>query len=128
MQLTLILHKKLFTDVPLFRRTDTRVVCLMLQQMRPMIALPHEVILEQGVQARGLFILTRGSVEVVKLKQPKKAPRPSIGRDVRRVCGVAPRMMLDGDADPAIADRMGCAARSGPLRVGPRRGTAHRPL
>ena len=76
LQLTLILHRKLFTDVPLFQNTDTRIVCLMVQQMRPMISLPNEVIIEEGTPAKGLFVITKGKCVVTQAVVPTEGEPP----------------------------------------------------
>ena len=67
LQLTLLSHRKLFRGVPLFRNTDTRIICMLIQHMRPLIALPGEVVLREGTEGAGLFMIEKGMVEVVKL-------------------------------------------------------------
>ena len=69
LQLTMTMHKKLFTDVPLFRHTDTRIVCVMVQRMQPVISLPGEVILEEGCAAKGLFVLQKGQCDVLIVRE-----------------------------------------------------------
>ena len=69
LQLTMTMHRKLFTDVPLFRHTDTRIVCVMVQRMQPVISLPGEVILEEGCAAKGLFVLQKGLCDVLVVRE-----------------------------------------------------------
>ena len=71
-QLTLQMHRRLFTEVPLFRRTDARIVCLMIQEMKPMIALPNEMIMHEGCAAKGLFIILKGTCVVLQSKHRTK--------------------------------------------------------
>ena len=66
LQLTVVLHRKIFTEVPLFRLLDPRISCIVVRGMQQLIAMPGEFMLRQGEPARGLFFITRGAVECWK--------------------------------------------------------------
>ena len=66
MQMDIVLTRSIFVTMPVFHSCMPSELLLMVQSLKPLLALPGEKILEEGVDGIGLFFITRGAVEVSK--------------------------------------------------------------
>ena len=64
LQLALVLNRTLFTRVPLFSKMQTTCIVAFVQKMRPMIAMPQQVVVQHGAQGSALYFVSRGELHV----------------------------------------------------------------
>ena len=66
MQMQLIMHKQIFTKLPLFWLCSEEEILLITQRLRPCVIMPGEMLIKQDRLAVGLFLLMKGAVETLR--------------------------------------------------------------
>ena len=66
LQVSLTTHKSIFVQLPLFWLCSETEILTIVQRLKPCIVLPGETLVKQHVVGVGLFLLTRGAVEVLQ--------------------------------------------------------------
>jgi CRP-like cAMP-binding protein len=66
LQVDLVLARRLFTRIALFKFFSPEAILLLVQRLQPVLVLPGEIILKQGQGSTGLFFIVRGLVEVLR--------------------------------------------------------------
>lgn len=69
LQVALTTHKAIFVQLPLFWLCSETEILTIVQRLKPCIVLPGELLVRQNVFGVGLFILTKGAVEVLQDNQ-----------------------------------------------------------
>ena len=69
-QLGLAMNRKLFTHVPLFKFCDVRCILSLVDRLSPMIFMPGDFVVREGEPGRALYFINRGSVNVLKPREP----------------------------------------------------------
>ena len=64
LQLALVLNRALFTKVPVFQTMETKCIVAFVQQLRPFICLPRQLLI-QGTKVSALCFVNRGTLEVL---------------------------------------------------------------
>jgi len=65
-QMQLIMHKQIFTQLPLFWLCSEEEILLITQRLRPCVIMPGEMLIKQDRLAVGLFLLMKGAVETLR--------------------------------------------------------------
>ena len=66
LQVALTTHKSIFVQLPLFWLCSETEILTIVQRLKPCIVLPGEMLVRQNIVGVGLFILTKGAVEVLQ--------------------------------------------------------------
>ena len=63
MQISLIMHKPVFVQLPLFWLCSEEEMLLITQRLKPCLVMPGEMLVKEGTLGVGLFLLMKGAVE-----------------------------------------------------------------
>ena len=65
LQLLLALNLRCLAGVPIFKHCDTRVIIIVVQSMKSAVFCPDEFVVRQGTYGKALFLIARGTVQVL---------------------------------------------------------------
>jgi len=66
LQISLIMHKPIFVQLPLFWLCSEEEMLLIAQRLKPCIVMPGEMLVCEGTLGVGLFLLMKGGVEITR--------------------------------------------------------------
>lgn len=66
MQISLLMHKPIFVQLPLFWLCTEEQMLFIVQRLRPCITTPGEMLVKEGTLGVGLFLLMKGAVEITR--------------------------------------------------------------
>ena len=66
MQISLIMHKPIFVQLPLFWLCAEEEMLLIVQRLKPCLVMPGEMLVKEGTLGVGLFLLMKGAVETTR--------------------------------------------------------------
>lgn len=66
MQISLIMHKPIFVQLPLFWLCAEEEMLLIVQRLKPCLVMPGEMLVKEGTIGAGLFLLMKGAVETTR--------------------------------------------------------------
>ena len=66
MQMSLIMHKPIFVQLPLFWLCSEEEILLITQRLRPCVIMPGEMLIKEERLGVGLFLLMKGAVESLR--------------------------------------------------------------
>lgn len=66
MQMTLVMHKPIFVQLPLFWLCSPEEILLITQRLRPCVIMPGEMLIKEQRVGVGLFLLMKGAVESLR--------------------------------------------------------------
>jgi len=72
LQIDVAMHRPLFLHVPLFRMCSDEEILMVVQCLKPGLALPSETIIRQGERGTGIFFIMKGVVEILRDEQQVK--------------------------------------------------------
>ena len=65
-QISLIMHKPIFVQLPLFWLCTEEEMLLIVQRLRPCLVMPGEMLVRENTFGVGLFLLMKGAVEITQ--------------------------------------------------------------
>lgn len=71
-QMDIVLTRKIFVSIPVFHSCEPEEILRMVQGLVPHLALPGDVIIEEGSIGLGLFFIMRGAVAIVRRLDPPR--------------------------------------------------------
>jgi CRP-like cAMP-binding protein len=66
LQMQIVVHMPIFLHLPLFRMCSDEEILMIVQCLKPSLALPGEALVRQGERGVGLFFLMKGVVEILQ--------------------------------------------------------------
>ena len=78
-EVLLFMHSELLRKVPLFKSVEPIVVLEVVRHMKTVLALPGDIVIRKGDPASGVYIISRGSCEVLVSEDI------SVGRDIQKM-------------------------------------------
>ena len=109
-QMDIVLTRKIFVSIPVFHSCEPEEILRMVQGLVPHLALPGDVIIEEGTIGLGLFFIMRGAVSVVrKLKEARLSETGQVGAPMRRGAAHLPLQAPHSPTRPSLSRTIGLA-------------------